>query len=416
METLKKLFYVVLAVLVTGSIFVGGVFVGYSQRPSIEKVTSLLNKETEKPAEVDFSPFWTAWNTIDNKYVSNNGLEDQDQVWGAIEGLVASLDDPYSVFFPPEESKMFQDDMDGDFEGVGMEIGIRQNLLTVVAPLKGTPAEKSGIKAGDKIIKINEDVTTDITVERAVRMIRGPKGTSVNLTVLRDGESAPLEIEVFRDVIQIPVLKTEMKSQIDNSSDEKKNELQEAFIIRLYNFSAPSSQAFQQSLQEFVLSGKDKLIVDLRGNPGGYLDAAVDISSWFLPAGKIVAREKFGNGEERLYRSKGYNIFNDNLKMAILIDQGSASASEIFAGAMQEHGVATLIGTKSFGKGSVQELIQITPETSLKLTIARWLTPNGNSISKEGLTPDVEIKITKEDLETEKDPQMEKAIEVLSNK
>lgn len=402
MDRKKKIAFITVtfALLIIGT-FIGGAFFGYFHRPAMEKVTVLFNKEVTKPAQVDFSPFWTTWHTIESKYASGNGLDSQKMVWGAIQGLVKSLDDPYSVFFPPQEAKSFKEDMQGDFGGVGMEIGIRNNVLIVISPLKGTPAERAGIKSGDRILNIDDKPTADMTSEEAARLIRGEKGTSVKLTILHKNEEKPKEITITRDIIQIPVLDTEKKAN-------------GIFIIKMYNFSGNSANIFRNALQEFINSGNNKLILDLRNNPGGYLESAVDIASWFLPAGKIVAKEKFSSGEEEIFRSKGYNIF-ENLPFVIIVNEGSASASEILAGALQEHGIAKLVGQKTFGKGSVQELIQITPETSLKLTIAKWLTPNGKSISEEGLEPDYKVEITEKDLEADRDPQMEKAIEILSN-
>ncbi len=402
MERFKKVAYIsAISALVIG-VFVAGVFFGYSQRPAIERVHNLINKDSVKPDNVDFSPFWEAWNDVDSKFVSNNGLDTQKRVWGAIEGMVKSLGDPYSVFFPPKEAKIFNEDIQGNFGGVGMEIGVRNGVLTVIAPLKGTPAYRAGIKTGDKIIKIDDKSSSNMMADEAVRLIRGKKGTKVKLTILREGEDKPLEIKIIRDTIKVPSLKTESKKD-------------GIFVISLYLFSANSANDFRDALREFVSSKKTKFILDLRGNPGGYLNASVDIASWFLPLGKVVAREKFSDGKEVIYRSKGYDIFK-KLPMVILVDGGSASASEILAGALREHGIATLVGEKTYGKGSVQELIKITPETSLKLTIARWLTPNGKSISKEGLEPDVKVDFTKEDFAAGKDPQMEKAIELLLKK
>jgi carboxyl-terminal processing protease len=338
---------------------------------------------------------------IESKYVANDGLDRQRMVWGAVSGLVDSLEDPYSIFLPPEDAEVFEDNVRGDFSGVGMEIGMRKDVLTVIAPLKGTPAEQAGIKAGDKIIKIDEEPTGDMTLDKAVQLIRGERGTKVALTILRDGDDDPLKIEIVRDTIEIPVLETEVK---ENG----------IFAISLYNFSARSTGEFRQALQKMAEAGSSKLILDLRGNTGGYLEAAVDIASWFLPSGKIVAREKFGNGDEELYRSRGYDVF-ENLKMVILVNRGSASASEILAGALRDHGVATLVGEKTFGKGSVQELISMDDDAALKLTIARWLTPNGLSISEQGLEPDIAVEYTDEDFEAGRDPQMERAIEILGS-
>lgn len=384
------------------SVFVLGLYLGYSNGPAIERVKNLTNKEAPLSLreDLDFNPFWQAWEFIEKKYVSNNGLDRQKMVWGAVSGLVGSLDDPYSVFFPPEESEVFKSNVRGDFEGVGMEIGMRKKLLTVIAPLKAAPAEKAGIKTGDTIIEINGETTMDITLDEAVQKIRGEKGTKVILTILREGREDPFKIEIIRDKIEIPVLDTEVK---ENG----------VFVIELYNFSARSNSEFRNALGEMLESGSDKLIVDLRGNPGGYLESAVDMASWFLPSGEVVVRERFSNNEEKLYRSKGYDLFED-LEMVVLVNQGSASASEIFAGALRDHDVAVLVGQQTYGKGSVQELLSVDGNSSLKLTIARWLTPNGDSISEKGLTPDVEVEYIEEDFEAGRDPQMERAMEILS--
>ncbi len=403
-------------------VFFAGVYAGYDNRPEIRKVTSLINKNgNQTSSNVDFESFWKAWNVVNEKYVSTDGPDDQKKVWGAISGLVDSLGDPYSVFFPPEEAEIFESDISGEFQGVGMEIGMKDNTLVVIAPLKGTPAEKAGVLPGDKIIKIDDTISADMPIGEAVKLIRGPKGEAVVLTVIRDGEKEPLDISIIRGVITIPTINTKFinsKNSGKNSTGNKSaisEKESDVFVLSLYNFSANSSNLFRESLRKFVMSGKNKLIIDLRGNPGGYLESAVDIASWFLPAGKIVVQEDFGSrGDGKVYRSKGYDIFNGNLKMAVLVNGGSASASEILAGALQEHGKAILVGTQTFGKGSVQELVKITDKASLKITVARWLTPNGVSISKAGLTPNVVVKVTKEDIVAGIDPQLEKAIELLT--
>lgn len=413
----KKFLIAAASVLVIGAVFVSGVFFGFNNRPAVSSIIGLINKESDIPAEkkIDFSPFWETWKIIDDKYVSEDGPENQAKVWGAIQGLVSSLGDPYSVFLPPEETKMFESDISGNFEGVGMEIGIRDKILTVIAPLKGTPAEKAGVLPGDKIIRIDETPTIDLSVDKAVRLIRGKKGTVVKLSIIRGEKDEPIEISVTRDVINIPTIDTEIKSaQSVDGAGAPGQPYNDVFVIKLYNFSANSPYLFRDSLREFANSDKDKLIIDLRGNPGGYLEAAVDMASWFLPAGKVVVREDFGKkAEPVIYRSKGYDVFNENLKMIILVNGGTASASEIFAGALREHGKAKLVGEKTFGKGSVQELVKVGEDSSLKVTVARWLTPDGVSISKNGLEPDVEALITEDDLKNGRDPQMDKAIEIL---
>jgi len=399
--------------LIFGTIFVlvfgAGMYLGLKISDfGQEKIVFVNNSEIDKTSttSINLTPFWDVWKTLDQRFVptikSSKKIDNQEKLWGAIKGMTDAYGDPYTVFMPPEESKDFENDISGNFEGVGMEIGIRNNILVVVSPLKGTPAYKAGVKSGDQIITIDGKSAEGMSVDKAVKLIRGEAGTIVEIKFSREGSTKPLELKITRGVINVPTLDTETKGDI--------------FVIKLYNFYAPSADAFKNSLREFVESGKHKLVLDLRGNPGGYLESAVDMASWFLSMGKVVVSENLGNNVEgKIYRSKGYDVFNNQLKMVILIDGGSASASEILAGALQEHGKAKLVGTKTFGKGSVQELIKITPDTSLKITIARWLTPKGNSISENGLTPDYEVKITEKDLKDEKDPQFDKAVDVLNN-
>ena len=376
-----------------------GVYVGYSQRPAIDQVTSLYNKETAKPAEVDFSSFWKAWALIEEKYVGNNGLDRQSMVYGAISGMVAALDDPYTVFFPPVEKELFESEVEGKFEGIGAEIGMRKGILTVVSPLTGSPAAAAGLLPGDKILQVDDTPTADLTLDEAVRHIRGDKGTEVALTILRDIEDKTRVIKVTRDTIRIPILDTEKK---DGG----------IFVIHLYNFSEDAPLEFRKALQEMSGSGSNKLILDLRNNPGGFLDGAVDIASWFLESGKVVAREAFGDGTEIEHRSRGYNTLAD-ISVIVLVNNGSASASEILAGALRDQRGIKLVGTKTYGKGSVQELVGVTEETSLKVTIARWLTPSGVSLSENGLDPDMVVEMTPEDMENMRDPQIDRALEIL---
>lgn len=384
-------------------VFVLGFATGHQVKSDQTGTTNIVNKEGAKA--VDFAPFWKAWQLINDKYVPTNSttterISDQARVWGAIEGMTKSLGDPYTVFFPPVQSKSFNEQISGNFEGVGMEVGIRDSILTVIAPLKGTPAYKAGVKSGDKIIKINATNTESLSADQAIALIRGKAGTVVTILVVRDGVKEPFEISITRAVIDIPTIDTEIKDDV--------------YIIHLYNFSRISPELFRSALRSFIESGKTKLILDLRGNPGGYLDAAIDMASWFLPLGTTVVKEDFRDTKDsQVYTSKGNNVFNDNLKMVVLIDGGSASASEILAGALHENGKAKLVGTQSYGKGSVQELIPLTDDTSIKITVAKWLTPKGTSISHGGLTPDVVIKLDEEAFKKGTDNQINKAIEIL---
>jgi len=380
---------------------------------------NLFNADKGKSQNVDFSPFWKTWQVLNENYVNGTAAinstttkiaTDQDRVWGAISGMVDSLGDPYTVFMPPVEKTKFEEDIRGNFSGVGMEVGYKDGVPTVISPLPNSPAKKAGILAGDKILKIDGVSTVNLTLDEAINKIRGKEGTKVTLTVLHDKDKESVDITIVRAIIIIPTIDTKIVNG-KTASDK-------IFVINLYNFSAQSADLFRTAIGEFAKSGSNKLILDLRGNPGGYLDAAVDMASWFLPEGKAVVRESSGvNKGERVYRSAGYDIFkNKNLKMVILIDKGSASASEILAGALSEYGIAKLVGEKSFGKGSVQELIPITDDSSLKVTIARWLTPKGKSLSQNGLDPDYIVKslvVTAISTIPAKDTQFDKAVELL---
>lgn len=379
-------------------------FIGYafgSLKSDKIEVSGVSNIDSKNIDEADFASFWKAWEILSEKSADFNNVSDQDKVWGAIEGLASSLNDPYTVFLPPQESEKFTDDISGNFSGVGMEIGIRDDILTIVSPLKGTPAENAGLRPQDKILEIDGESTAGVSTDEAVNKIRGPEGTVVLLKIYREGEEDPFEVSITRGIIDIPTIDTEI--------------IDDVFVIHLYNFGATSPNLFRSSLRDFIESGKNKMIIDLRGNPGGYMEAAIDMASWFLPAGEVVVSEDFGADKGKVdYKSKGYDIFNDNFKLAILVNGGSASASEILAGALKEHGEAILVGDKTFGKGSVQELIDVTENTFIKVTVARWLTPNGINISKEGIEPDFEVEFSLEDLKNDTDPQLQKALEELN--
>ncbi|MCC6290952.1 S41 family peptidase [Candidatus Nomurabacteria bacterium] len=360
-----------------------------------------------QPENIDLAPFWKTWKIIDEKFVDTRGTStepttNQDRVWGAISGLVASLGDPYSDFLPPRDKKVFEQDIRGSFGGLGIEIGVRDGVLSVISPLEGGPGKRAGLKAGDQIIEIDSAPTGKMTVTEATSKIRGEVGTVITLGIGRKGENSLLRIKVVREIIKVPTIETELLPE-------------KIFLIRLFNFGATAPELFRDALRDFIISDTDKMIVDLRGNPGGYLDAAVDLASWFLPVGKPVVIENWGGKKtEQVYRSRGYNIFSDKLKLVILVDGGSASASEILAGALSEYGRAKLIGEQTFGKGSVQELVPITSESALKITVAQWLTPNGVSISHDGLTPDIIVKLDpNKKLKADEDPILDQAVKYL---
>lgn len=403
MTPFKKIILILSTICVGVMLFFMGTYVGYSHRPEIEKVMGIDHKESTLSTNADFDPFWKVWNVINEKSIYAKKVSDQERVWGAAQGLAQSLGDPYTVFFSPEENKLFNQNIKGSFGGIGAEVGIKDKVLTVVAPLKDSPADKAGLKSGDKILKIGTKSTADMTVESAINLIRGEKGTPIVLNIYHSGDKTTKDISILRDTIEIPTVDTNLRSD-------------GVFVISFYSFSENSASLFKNALQKFFESKSDKLIVDLRGNPGGYLDQAIQISSWFLDEGLPIVKEDFGGTQkENIYKSRGPKLFTDKLKLAILVDGGSASASEILAGAIQEHHIGTLVGTQTFGKGSVQELVEITKDTSLKVTIAKWLTPNGISISEKGLTPDVIVKVGAND-DKDHDSQLDKAVEILLEK
>lgn len=407
--------------IVTGALLFGaGLFAGSMLGPVNEKPMIGADVPVSIEDDADFSAFWKTWTELDEKFVSastTHQLADQEKIWGAIAGLADSYGDPYTVFMKPAEREEFEASISGEFYGIGIEIGIRDDMLTVIAPLKDTPAYKAGVKAGDKIVKIEDELSTNFTINEAVKRIRGELGAPVRLTLLRGNNGEPFEVTIVRGAIQIPTSSSEIRDarvvvEEDGTAVEKRGRV---FILRLFSFNAQSVNAFRAGLREFIESGTGNFVLDLRGNPGGYLEAAVDMASFFLPVGKPVVTEDFGeNGDQRVHRSYGYDIFESGLNMVVLVDGGSASASEILAGALQEHGIATVVGAQTFGKGSVQQLVPITNDTSLKVTIARWLTPNGLSISNEGVTPDLVVEYVEG--EEGADNQMDAAIEYLLTK
>ena len=403
------------AALVAGVALIGGGFIGGYSIATHGVIGFAAAASSGEPAGVDFGPVWRAWSIIDEKFVpasvststpiaTSTEKINKERVYGMVSGLADSLSDPYTFFLPPVENKEFVSDMKGSFEGVGMEIDVKDQVLTVVSPLKNSPALAAGLKSGDQILKINGEPTAGLDASHAVAKIRGPKGTKVVLTIMRQGWEKPREISVIRDTITVPIVTTTARED-------------HIYVIQLATFTENSPSLFRAALREFLKFDSKKLILDLRGNPGGYLEAAVDIGSWFLPQGAIIVSEDYAGHETNVvHRSRGYNIFSKKLQMIILVDKGSASASEILAAALREYGIAKTVGTNTFGKGSVQELIEITPDTALKITVARWLAPNGVQIPREGVAPDYLVELSEDDKKAGRDPQMDKAIELLGGR
>lgn len=353
--------------------------------------------------DVDFQLFWQVWDYIHRNSFSRP-LTDTKLFYGALAGMVAGLEDPYSIFMNPQVAQEFNNELEGTFDGIGAEIGIRNNSLVIVAPLSSTPAERAGLKAGDKILGIDGVDTTGMAVDYAVTLIRGQRGTSVTLTVLSNGETEPKEVKIMRDKITIQVVQSELKTT------DKGDKIA---YIKIVHFSQETDVKFREAWQQLKTHGAQAVILDLRNNPGGFLDQAISISSHWVGSG-VVVKEKLPEQDYHDYPSLGPGDLAD-IPTIVLVNGGSASASEIVTGALQDWQLATVVGEKTFGKGSVQDLQEFSDGSAVKLTIAKWFTPKERSIDLTGLTPDIEIKMTKEDIEAERDPQLAKAIELLES-
>lgn len=357
-----------------------------------------LNKEDRE--KIDFGLFWRVWDLLEEKYVGRADLDANKLFYGAIRGMLEASGDPYTTFFSPEEQKAFEEDISGVFEGIGAEMALQNGIVTVVAPLEGMPAEAAGIRAGDKILKINGESTENMTLDQAVDKIRGPKNTEVQLTLYSEGEEDTQEVTVTRNTIAVKSVRYENKGE-------------DIALIRVSRFGEETTKEFAGAVQSAQQQNARGIILDLRNNPGGLLDEAVNLSGYFLPSGATVVQEEDGQGKKLSILAKGKGQLQ-NAPTVILINQGSASAAEILAGAMRENrDNVRIVGETSFGKGSVQELIPVSKDTSVKITVARWLTPKGNQINESGIDPDHKIELTRDDFNNKRDPQYDKAVEVL---
>jgi carboxyl-terminal processing protease len=395
---------VVVAVLAGGALFVSGFLVG--QRSAEQPGTPVANADA-------FQPFWDSYDTILKRFAL--GGEDQKSlVNGAIKGMVDSLGDPYSAYLTPDQYQQGLQDLSGQFEGIGAEIGTHNAkgetsdcttlgtdcVLTVVSPIDGSPAQKAGIRAGDEIVAIDGAKLDGLTVDAARDKVRGKKGTEVTLSIVR-GNAAPTDIQVVRDII---VQKEVVAKSLANGA---------VGYIAVTGFSDNSQKAFHDALQADLKAGQKKIILDLRGNPGGYVDAARRIASEFIPDGPIFW-EQDADGNQTETTATGDGIATDpSIQVVVLVDKGSASASEIVAGAMQDRKRATIVGETSFGKGTVQQWIQMQDGSALKLTIAKWLTPDKHWIHHVGIVPDVPVATPANPGPTN-DPALQKAVQILT--
>jgi len=389
--------------------FGGGILYTKKNTPTIPPIQQLVNQDAGKIQNVDFSLFWKVWNDLSAKYVDKSKLDTQKMVYGAIGGMVDAVGDPYTVFFEPVQAKQFAQEISGAFGGVGMEIGVKNDILTVIAPLPNTPAAKAGISASDKILKINGDSTQGLSAEEAVSIIRGKVGTKVTITI-SGSDDKPRDITMTRETIKIPTVVWRMIN-----SDNKN-----IAYIQAYQFNENINGQFKKAVDEIEKANPkvDGIVLDLRNNPGGLLDSAINLAGYFVAKGQPVVSEVFGDGTINKFTSDG-NAVLAKYRTVILVNGGSASASEILAGALHDNLRLKLIGEKTFGKGVVQELVNLDDGASLKVTVARWFTPAGTNISEKGIEPDIKVELTDDqkkniifgDLSV--DPQLQKALDTL---
>jgi carboxyl-terminal processing protease len=372
----------------------GDKIIAYSE--NAKATTTLASNE----GNFDFNLYAEVWDTIKTNYVDKNKLTDKELFYGSLKGLAAATKDPYTVFMDPTESKEFSDDLAGTFEGIGAEVGMRNDIITIIAPLDGMPAQKAGLLAGDKLYAIDGKSVLGSTVDEAVKKIRGKKGTKVVLTIIR-GKDKPKDISIVRNVIIVKSVKTEIRPD-------------GIMVIKVSNFNNDTKELFDQAVALAVVKNPKGIILDLRNNPGGYLDTAVSMASEWVEGGPVVI-EQFNSNRVNEYAANGKARLK-NFKTIILINGGSASASEIVAGALRDYKKATIIGETSFGKGSVQTLRDLSDGSSLKVTVAKWLTPGGEAINEKGIKPEIEVKITETDINKNLDPQFNKALELLKIK
>lgn len=358
---------------------------------------SITNKTPPENIKVDFKLFWDTWDLLSQHYLEKKALDPEKLFYGAIQGMVAAVGDPYTVFLPPDQQKSTKEELEGSFNGVGIELGFNKDKrLVVVAPLNDTPAERGGIQAGDLILGIDDANTANITLPEAVNLIRGPRGSDVTLTIFRDGDGEAKDIKLTRETIVVRSVDVSFK---DTKSNKK------VAYIKLSRFGERTADEWNEGVTKVLSEGVSGVILDVRNNPGGFLDGAVYISSEFLESGDVVLQEN-SQGQRIPYKVNRQGKLL-NLPLVVLINKGSASASEIVAGAMQDRKKALLVGEKSFGKGTIQEAKDLPGNTGIHITTAKWLTPSGRWVnSTDGLDPDVKI--------TSPDPQLEKALELLN--
>lgn len=399
------LLYAAVGILLFGSGYKIGEFKTLKQRNVISGYS--FKNASNANNNVDFALFWDTWQKVEDKFVDKKKIDEKKMYYGAIKGMVASLEDPYTFFLTPDENKQSKDDLGGKFEGIGAQLGLKEGRIVIVAPLKNSPAEKAGLKSSDVIEKVDGQSTKGWTLGQAVSKIRGEKGTKVKLGILRQQQTR--EFTITRDQIQV--------SSVELNYEKKNND--QVAHLRVNQFGDDTNDEWDKAVEDIQSKWKKNeikgIVLDLRDNPGGYLDSSVYLAAEFLPETTVVVKQESTVHEDRVYTVERKGKLLD-IPVTVLVNQGSASASEILAGALRDHKRATLVGEKSFGKGSVQEALDLDNGAGLHVTVAKWILPNGDWINGKGIDP--EIKITNEvkegnTLTKEDDKQLEKAIELV---
>ena len=402
-----RLFVAVVAILILGGSFYGGYYVAdkKAKQESDSIVQEVIGRDGSLKKGVDFDLFWQTWDSLHKNFIDSDKLDSRDLVYGAIEGMVSAAGDPYTVFLRPETAKTFKQDINGVFYGVGMELGKRNGILTVIAPIKDSPADRGGIKAGDLIISVDGENADQWSVDTAVSKIRGERGKSVKITVLRGEDGESLDFTLVRDIIRIPTITYKMVDGIA--------------YIQIHSFSSNVGAEFQKTASVLLNSKAKGIIIDLRDNPGGLLDQAVELLGSLVPRDSVAVQEKFADGTIEKMSTTG-NGRLAKIPTVVIQNKGSASASEILAGALRDIRSVRIIGEQSFGKGSVQTLESFSNGSSLKVTFAHWLTPNGTNISKEGIAPTDEVLLDEKASSASfefgvpnKDPQLDRALVII---
>ncbi len=381
-----------------------GAGMGWTANALVDGKLTIDDYVSSSTEEADMSLFWNVWDTLNESYVNTDKLDQQKQVYGAIAGMVEALDDPYTVFMTPDETESFHQSLGGELEGIGAELTQEEGILTVVSPLKGSPAEAAGLQPGDIVYMVDGELTSDMTLFDAITAIRGESGSTVELTILRKGENEAIIMTITRGTIDVPSVESEVVTQGDKKIS----------VISMYQFGDNTLEAFRNSAREAVLENVDGIILDLRLNGGGYLDVSVEVLSEFFEEEQKAVIVKRRNDDNQIVYTAGNGQLSA-IPLVVLVNEGSASASEIVAGAIQDYKRGVLIGTKTFGKGSVQELANLDDGASIRMTVAKWYTPNDRSIDHEGITPDTIVEMESSEIGEETDVQMQSALEYLSN-